>query len=534
MKLIHLATSVSRLLATLMVLSILGGCASSLTDAQSQRLLSEPVPTEGGLVAGNGQDVRAFRGIPYAQAPVGPLRWRAPQAPAPWNGVRDGTRFGPDCMQPQEYPELRGNGMSEDCLSVNVWTPARTSSERLPVMVWVYGGGFTYGSGSHPSYDGEALARRGIIVVTFNYRMGLFGYLAHPQLTAESSTGSSGNYALLDQLAALRWVQRNIGAFGGDASQVTVAGQSAGAMSISAMLISGRANGLFQQAILQSVGVMRPMSDLRSAEDFGQTVGADLATLRATPAPELVERLKNLTPPGREVTSARGIGVIVDGDVVPRDDRAAYTQGHYLRVPMMVGTMANEGGGVARTLGVKTVADLQGYVARNFPGHESRAQAAYSAARDSEVMGVLSDLVSDTQYLYGTREMLRVAAPREPRLWRYVFTQRRNGEAALPIHGAELQYPFDNLRAPHRGRPRPFDATDAAIARQMADTWARFVKTGNPNGADLPTWPRTATVIEPYIEFGTPTRAGSLGPAPRLDFIRDYYQQTSTPTAPAR
>lgn len=517
----------TQMLAWLAVTLVLGGCAAWTPE----RALIEPVPTEGGLVTGNGQDVRAFRGIPYAQAPVGPLRWRPPQPAAPWTGVRDGTRFGPDCMQPNEYPELRGTGMSEDCLSVNVWTPARTNRERLPVMVWVYGGGFTYGSGSHPSYDGEALARRGIVVVTFNYRMGLFGYLAHPQLTAESATRSSGNYALLDQLAALRWVQRNVGAFGGDASRVTVAGQSAGAMSISAMLISGRAGGLFQQAILQSVGAMRPMSDLRSAEAFGQTVGADLAQLRAIPAADLVQRLKDVTPPGREVTSARGIGIIVDGDVVPLDDRTAYAQGRYHRVPMIVGTVANEGGGIARGLGVKTVAELQGYVARNFPGHEARAQAAYSSASDAEVMGVLSDLASDTQFLFGTRELLRVAAPREPRLWRYVFTQRRNGEAALPIHGAELQYPFDTLRAPHRGRPRPFDATDAALARQMADTWARFVKTGDPNGGDLPTWPRTDPGAERLLEFGTPTRAGSLDAAPRLDFIRDFYRQTATPAA---
>ncbi len=520
----------TQMLALLAATLVMAGCATWTPE----RALIEPVPTEGGLVAGDGQDVRAFRGIPYAQAPVGPLRWRAPQPAAPWTGVRDGTRLGPDCMQPNEYPELRGTGMSEDCLSINVWTPALTNRERLPVMVWVYGGGFTYGSGSHPSYDGEALARRGIVVVTFNYRMGLFGYLAHPLLTAESATRSSGNYALLDQLAGLRWVQRNIGAFGGDASRVTMAGQSAGAMSICAMLISGRAGGLFQQAILQSVGAMRPMSDLRSAEAFGQTVGADLAQLRATPAADLVQRLKDVTPPGREVTSARGIGLVVDGDVVPRDDRTAYAEGRYHRVPMIVGTVANEGGGIARGLGVKTVAELQGYVARNYPGHEARAQAAYAAASDAEVMGVLSDLASDTQFLYGTRELLRVAAPREPRLWRYVFTQRRNGESALPIHGAELQYPFDTLQAPHRGRPRPFDATDAALARQMADTWARFVKTGDPNGGDLPTWSRTAPDAEHVLEFGTPTRAGTLGPASRLDFIRDYYQLTATPAVRAR
>lgn len=168
--------------------------------------------------------VRALRGIPYAAAPVGELRWKPPQAPASWRGVREGAHFGPDCMQPNEYPELRGTGMSEDCLSVNVWTPAGRSDARLPVMVWIYGGGFSYGAGSHPSYDGEALARRGVVVVTLNYRVGLFGFMAHPELTAESPRKASGNYALMDQIAALGWVQRNIGGFGGDPARVTVFG----------------------------------------------------------------------------------------------------------------------------------------------------------------------------------------------------------------------------------------------------------------------------------------------------------------------
>jgi len=238
-----------RSIFALVLAAALAGCAGMVTESR----LDQPVVTEGGLVAGTGSDIRAFRGIPFAAAPVGLWRWKPPQAAPAWSGVRDGSRFGPDCMQPTEYPELRGAGMSEDCLSVNVWTPAKTSGERLPVFVWIYGGGFTYGSGSHPSYDGEALARRGIVVVNFNYRMGLFGFMAHPQLSAETSTRTSGNYALMDQIAALQWVQRNVKAFGGDPARVTVAGQSAGAMAISSLMTSDKARGLFHQAILQSV-----------------------------------------------------------------------------------------------------------------------------------------------------------------------------------------------------------------------------------------------------------------------------------------
>ena len=497
----------------------LAGCATVATEAR----LDQPVPTEGGLVAGTGSDVRAFRGIPFAAAPVGPLRWKPPQAALAWPGVRDGSRFGPDCIQPTEYPELRGTGMSEDCLSVNVWTPAKTRGERRPVLVWIYGGGFTYGSGSHPSYDDEALARRGVVVVNFNYRMGLFGFMAHPQLSAETSTRTSGNYALMDQIAALQWVQRNILAFGGDPARVTVAGQSAGAMAISSLMTSDKARGLFHQAILQSVGVMRPMSDLASAERFGLTVGADIAALRSMPAADLVQRLKDVSPPSREVTSSRGIGTIVDGDVVTRDDRSAYARGQHAHMPMIVGTVSNEGAGIARSLGLKNVADLQAYIARNFVGHEQVALQAYEARQDSEVMRVLSDLVSDTQYQYGTREMLRAVAPREPRLYRYVFSQRRNGEAAEPIHGAELQYPFENLQALHRGRQRPFNASDETVAKEMTDAWARFAKTGDPNGGSLPSWPRYGVGAERYLEFGATIRAGELKAEPRLDLIRAYY-----------
>ncbi|WP_232232596.1 carboxylesterase family protein [Cupriavidus sp. amp6] len=190
------------------LISALCGAFAMSTAAASTLTV---VKTEGGQVSGTGDTVKTFRGIPYAAAPEGGLRWKPPQAAKPWEEVLDGSRFGPDCPQPAEYPELRGAGMSEDCLRINVWTPAKASTEKLPVMVWIHGGGFRYGSGSHPSYDGEALAKRGVVVVTLNYRLGLLGFLSHPALAAESSTHTSGNYGLMDQMAALRWVKRNMG-----------------------------------------------------------------------------------------------------------------------------------------------------------------------------------------------------------------------------------------------------------------------------------------------------------------------------------
>lgn len=506
-----------------LVLLSLSGCAG----LPLERSLKQPVQTEGGLVSGNGTDVLGFRGIPYAKAPIDELRWRAPQAAPAWAGVRDGSKFGPDCMRPNEYPELRGAGMSEDCLSVNVWTPAKTSAERLPVLVWIYGGGFTYGSGSHPSYDGAALARRGVVVVNFNYRMGLFGYLAHPQLTQESTHKASGNYALMDQIAALTWVQRNVAAFGGDPTRVTVAGQSAGAMSISSMMTSDLARGLFQQAILQSVGVMRPMSDLKSAEQFGMTVGPDSSALRRMSAADLVTRLAEVSPASREVTSSRGIGTIVDGHVVPRDDRAAYRDGKYLKVPMIVGTVSNEGAGIARRLALKTVPELNAYISRNFAGNEVRALKEYEANSDADVMKVLSDLVSDTQYQFGTRELLRSVTSRESSAYRYVFSQRRNGSTNDPNHGDELQYPFENLGAPHRGRLRPFDKSDERVSAAMAEAWANFVKTGNPNGSAVSQWAAYTPAFESYFEFGSRLATAPVKPSSRLDFIRDFYAKSN-------
>lgn len=508
-----------RIIAISVLLAALAGCVST----PSVRPLDEPAVTDKGLVSGTGTTVRSFKGIPYAKAPVGDLRWRAPQAADAWSGVRDGSRFGADCMQPNEYPELRGSGMSEDCLSVNVWTPARTSGERLPVMVWVYGGGFTYGSGSHPTFDGEALARRGIVVVTLNYRMGLFGFMAHPQLSAESATRSSGNYGLQDQIAALQWVQRNIGAFGGDAGRVTVGGQSAGALCISSLMTSDQAKGLMHQVILQSVGVMRPMDNLKDAEKFGVLAGPDLTQLRRMDAASLVKRLADISPRSFDVTATRAIGVIVDGNVIKKDDFKAIAQGEFYRIPMIVGSNGNEGGGVARNHAVKTTAQFREYLGRNFPGNDEAAARAYRVNADAEVQTALSNLVSDTQYLYGTREMLRVTAASGPSAYRYLFTQQRNGATTAPIHGDELQYPFDNLGAVHRGRVRPADDSDAKVARDMADAWVRFVKTGNPNGGNLPAWPRYERNSEPYLEFGKQIRPGAFGAQPALDMIRDHY-----------
>lgn len=498
---------------------VVGACA-----APKAQTLGLEVKTESGPVIGAGDAIRSFKGIPFAAPPVGKLRWGPPQPVAYWTSPLDATRFGPDCIQPDEYPELRGNGKSEDCLTVNLWTPARDASEKLPVMVWVYGGGYTYGSGSHPSYDGEALAGRGVVLVTFNYRLGLLGFMAHPELTAASPNKASGNYALMDIQAALQWVQRNIGAFGGDPSNVTVFGQSAGAFMISTLMSSPASKGLFSKAILQSGGVMRPMASLQDAEKYGSAANESLANLRSMSPDALVARLKELEKGTRRLTAARALSPIVDGYLIREDDRTSIANGRFAAIPLIIGTILNEGGGVARNSPVKTQSDLQTFVTQTFPGAAEKAWTLYGADDDTKVSGQVAALVGDTQYNFGSRELMRHLGSKQTPVYRFLFTRSRNNGSAAPIHGAKLQYVFDNLKASHRGRVPPSDATDAEVARQMADAWVRFAKKGNPNGGTLPEWPMHGGTAENYMEFGATIHARSGNRTEPLDFIRDFYK----------
>ncbi|HEY5349853.1 MAG TPA: carboxylesterase family protein, partial [Candidatus Lustribacter sp.] len=266
------------------------GCAVALAVSLGLARAADAPPltirTTIGTVAGTSGDVRSFKGIPFAAPPVGPLRWKAPQPVARWSGVRDATAFGPECAQPAPP----GTRTSEDCLTLNVWTPAATGAN-LPVMVWIYGGGFAVGGSKYPVYDGTSLARHGVVVVTLNYRLNVFGFLAHPALTAESPEHTSGNYGLLDQVAALRWVQANAAAFGGNPHNVTIFGESAGAASVSALMTMPRANGLYVRAIMGSAPVFRPEIGLPAAESAGLKLaaGANLAALRAMSAADLMK-----------------------------------------------------------------------------------------------------------------------------------------------------------------------------------------------------------------------------------------------------
>ena len=318
------------------------------------------IRTESGQVSGSGNDVISFKGIPFAAPPVGELRWKPPQKPASWSGVRECNAFGDDPVQMPDI-ELRGPKIGEDCLSLNVWTPL-PGAGKLPVMVWIYGGGFVLGSSSLPMYDGEALARKGAVVVSINYRLGIFGFMAHPALTAESPNHASGNYGFLDQVAALKWVRENIAGFGGDPNNVTIFGESAGGVSVASHLLSPLSKGLFHRAILQSPANLRVNYTLANAEKAAVAVlGDDLAALRAMPVQELLPKTFQIGGPPGALTAPQPIRMITDGWAFPEDERAALLAGHFAKVPMLIGGVEHEGAFFLARMPIKTLADYQGF-----------------------------------------------------------------------------------------------------------------------------------------------------------------------------
>ncbi len=443
--------------------------------------------TTAGAVAGSfaGGGIVTFKGIPFAAPPVGRLRWRPPQPPAPWKGVRDASHFGDDCMQ-TPYVIPTGQNASEDCLTVSVWTASDYGTAHRPVMVYFYGGAFIGGSAGYPLYDGGKLAQQGVVVVGFNYRVGILGFLAHPQLTAESPEHASGNYGLLDQLAALRWVKTNITAFGGDPARVTVFGESAGAVSIAVLMSSPLAKGLFQHAIIQSP-TLPVLAGLREAEASGVSVGADLAALRKRSAPELLKKNDSFfpAPPGRRAGDIAFPAPIVDGFVVPEQPRTVYQEQRLNAVPTIVGVNEDEG--------------------RMFSGEGATA--------------VTSGALGDAMFVESARFIARSVSRWQPRTFAYVFTRSVNGGPLPPTHSEELAFMFGSLDKPSFIKHPAADAQDWKLSAIMMRQWARFAATGDPNGAGLPPWPRYDAATDPYLELGTTLKASKAFRKAQLDAL---------------
>jgi para-nitrobenzyl esterase len=468
----------------------------------------DQVRIDSGIVEGmdgSSPGVRAFVGIPFAAPPVGELRWREPQPVVPWSGVRKATQFGPRPMQGAIYSDMifRDGGPGEDCLYLNVWTPAGSAADRLPVMVWIYGGGLNAGSSSEPRQDGGDLARKGVVVVSMNYRLGAFGFFSLPELSRESGHGS-GNYGLMDQIAALKWVRRNIAGFGGDPGNVTIFGESAGSSSVCALMASPLAKGLFQKAIGESgsvLGVRRRPSrteTLSVAEAagsaFAKSLGAQsLAGLRAVSA----ERILGAAL-ADEAWKTR---TVVDGYVLPKDANAIYAAGEQSRVPLLAGWNADEQR-VYSTFGNKrpTARSFEEEVAGKYGKAAGDVLRLYPARTDEEAVRSAGDLAEDMCGMWKWLE-LHLATGGAP-VYRFQFDRAVpvapgtvvNGAPATgadvgAVHASEIVYVFGALASKRDVQSTP---EDWRLSDAMETYWTNFAKTGNPNGGGLPAWPAYA------------------------------------------
>jgi len=444
-----------------------------------------------------------FKGIPFAAAPVGELRWRAPLPPPSWPGVRVADRFSPICPQPGAYPDdAPPEPMDEDCLYLNLWVPAGRRTTPLPVMVWIHGGGLQNGSGSTPLYDGARLAQRGVILVTFNYRLGALGFLAHPELTRESFQGVSGNYGLLDQLAALGWVHRNIAAFGGDPNNVTVFGQSSGSISISALIASPLAQGLFRRAIGQSGGLFEPIEaaaefSLDGAEEAGRAfatrLGApSLDSLRAASASRIVGQRFNPQPN-------------LDGYVLRESPYQAYRHGAVNPVDLLVGSNEAEGEyfAVGRTIGA---GNLEAELKRDFPPIIVSWLGPETPPGDAAARAAFVAFESAMRFGWNMWAWAALHAGLQTgRTYLYRFGFAPPGGLG-PTHGAEMAYLFGHLDP----KLHDWSAKDTALSETMASYWTNFAATGDPNGPGLPVWPEFARSRATALLLGAEIHVGTL------------------------
>ncbi len=490
-----------------MIKSATAGLLLAAATAAQARVPAPFVQIDAGQLRGVPEyGVIAFKGIPYAAPPVGDLRWKPPQPVQPWQGVRAATSFGNRPMQLPLFSDMvfRSPGISEDCLYLNVWAPRAATGKKLPVLVYFHGGGLAAGDGSEPRYDGAPLAQQGIVALTVNYRLGVFGFLAHPALTAESPDKASGNYGLMDQAAALDWVRRNIAAFGGDPQQVTIAGESAGSYSVSAQMVMPRSKGLFARAIGESGSVLggRGAPPLAEAEKqgaaFAQAAGlATLKDLRAAPADQLLQAQGK---PG-----APWFGIVTDGLVIARPPLETFAQGRQAKVPLLAGWNSQEQHwrGLLRDA-QPTAANFRAALQKLYGEQADEVARLYGG----DVTTAARDLASDRWIAYGTWKWIDLQARAAP-TWRYYYAHPRpatvDGKPAEEgaTHSGEIEYAMNNLDG---NKVFKWSDDDRQVSATMHGYFVNFIKKGDPNGADLPAWPQVtqagASVMRLDVQSG--------------------------------
>jgi para-nitrobenzyl esterase len=514
--------------ATLPILFVL----ASFSIAEAQSSLQQAKIDTGVVEGAREQGITAFKGIPFAAPPVGNLRWRPTQPAAKWKGVRPATQYGSDCAQlpfPSDAAPL-GTSTSEDCLYMNVWTPAHMSDEKLPVLVWIYGGGFVNGGSSPLVYAGNHFAEGGVVFVSFNYRVGRFGFFAFPALSKEGANGALGNYAYMDQIAALHWVERNIHAFGGDPGNVTIFGESAGGGSVLTLLTSPLTKGLFERAVVESGGGRDSLLGVRyldkpspaglpSLEDIGvafaKSVGVDgtddaaLAALRALPTEKVAAGL-NMASMGQQ-SKIYG-GPIIDGKIVVETPQAALLSGHYWKMPVMIGAnSADIGFPRWKTLDETWAA---------FGPDSSEAAAIYDPNKSGNTMMVGWKIGADMMMIEPARFVAgTISAAGQPAYeyrFSYVAESIRN-KVPGALHATEIPFVFDTVATKYGADLTP---ADEAAAKQANAYWVNFAKTGDPNGTGLPHWPAYSAASDELLNI---TETGAVAQADpwkvRLDLI---------------
>jgi para-nitrobenzyl esterase len=522
----------SRILATALALWLLGiACYGIATSA----IADETLRIDSGRITGAADEtgVRSYKGIPFAGPPVGEHRWQPPLPVAAWDGVRDCTQFGATCPQ---LPYAAGSmyaqkpqPQSEDCLFLNVWTAAKKDDERRPVMVWIHGGALTRGSGSIPPYDGASLARQGAVVVTINYRLGPLGFFAHPALSKESDHHSSGNYGMLDQIAALGWVRKNIGSFGGDPGRVTIFGESAGSWSVCYLVASPLAQGLFHRAIGQSGGAFAPVPFLKeerhavpSAESVGQRLAKELgcdtaddeaAALRAKTPDELFAAVEK---------TAMRLRPNVDRWALADDVYATFAAGKQNNVPVIVGSTADEATTLFAGLLPKSKEAYIDVARAKYGDLADEYLALYPAETDDDVRAAFMAGMRDEWFTWEMRTWARLTERAGNKAYQYFFSHvppSPNREQNGAYHAAEILYVFNNLKK----IDWPYTDDDRRLADAVSSAWVRFAATGDPNGGALPTWTAFDETSQPYLDLGD-----SIEPARELlkaqcDFFDKYY-----------
>jgi len=522
--------------------------------ARPSAMVPDQVRVETGLLAGSvgstQSTVRVFKGIPYAAAPLGENRWRAPQPAAKWDGVRDANAFGAPCAAGAPFGGRGGGGArgaargqapadaappreparSEDCLYANVWTSARAANDKRPVMVWIYGGGFTGGSGGMAWYDGENLAAKGPVIVTFNYRLGSLGFWAHPELAKESGHNASGNYGMMDAIAALQWVKRNIAAFGGDPNNVTVAGESAGAIMVGALVGSPQAKGLFKRAIAESGGWMGlTMARMRSSAD-AQAGGAKAAeALGAKTIADL--RAK----PMDQMTGLQSAGLVIDGYLIPEDLSYTFQAGKQNAVDVLTGSNKDEanfgicGPGVGlggRGGSSLTVDTFKGSADRKFGEMSSQYLKLYPAASDADAQRAAHEACAD-EITWNMRQWAAAQSAKGKKAYTYFFShvQTVNGQPSPQgaTHTAEISFAWNNPK----GQPtQTWNDVDLKLADQMSSYWVNFISKGDPNGTGLPRWPEFKDVSSSRVMvFADTPQAEPAAPTAKLAFYGSAFQR---------